>query len=201
MVKKIMLLAFAAFLGAGIVMLVQWMRPPTEDPYFFLTPKPTTGHPIEVPIKLYKKGEKIELVFWNVPQPPPKILYLFPGHTPEPRVMLKTKRHKEGELTYYTPDLFKNDGPLAKPKDAPILSMKLHKINEDLTETLVFKKTYSEPDSIAGTSDGILFRFVSLGERYKYGQYRLNLEILGDWPELKNDNVSYYLFIPSFSGK
>ncbi|MGJ0580044.1 hypothetical protein ACR71G_18730, partial [Xenorhabdus bovienii] len=101
----------------------------------------------------------------------------------------------------YTPDLFKNDGPLAKPKDAPILSIKLHKINEDLTETLVFKKTYSEPDSIAGTADGILFRFVSLGERYKYGQYRLNLEILGNWPELKNDNVSYYLFIPSFSGK
>ncbi|MDC9596648.1 hypothetical protein [Xenorhabdus anantnagensis] len=71
--------------------------------------------------------------------------------------MLKIKRHKEGELTYYTPDLFKNDGPLAKPKDAPMLSIKLHRINEDFTETLVFKKTYSEPDSIAGTADGILW--------------------------------------------
>ncbi|MDE1496983.1 hypothetical protein KKJ25_19130 [Xenorhabdus bovienii] len=56
--KKIILLVFAAFLGAGIVMLVQWMRPPTEDPYFFLNPKVTEDHPIEIPIKLYKKGEK-----------------------------------------------------------------------------------------------------------------------------------------------
>ncbi|WP_258087606.1 hypothetical protein [Xenorhabdus bovienii] len=54
--KKIILLVSAAFLGAGIVMLVQWMRPPTEDPYFFLNPKATTigdyYHSIETPINL-----------------------------------------------------------------------------------------------------------------------------------------------------
>ncbi|MDE9434290.1 hypothetical protein [Xenorhabdus bovienii] len=199
MVKKIMLLAFAAFLGAGIVMLVQWMRPPTEDPYFFLNPKATTigddYHSIETPIKLYKKGEKIDLVFWKVPQPTPKLLYLIPANTPSPQIMLNIKKRKESNLGFYVSDIFRGKGPMPDLKDEPILDIKIYKINDDLTESLVYDKLHKEITLYSGGWGDNLFNLVNLGHSYKYGQYRLQVEVLANLPELKIDDLSYFIYI------
>ncbi|MGJ0622785.1 hypothetical protein [Xenorhabdus bovienii] len=201
MVKKIILLVSAAFLGAGIVMLVQWMRPPTEDPYFFLTPKPTTGHPIEVPIKLYKKGEKIELVFWDVPQPRPKLFYLFPANTPYPHIMLNIKEKKNSNMGFYVSGIFKGEGPIPKLKDEPVLDIKIYKINDNLTENLIYDKTHEKIIQNSGRGNNSLFGLVELGYPYKYGQYRLKIEVLADWPELEMDNLSYSIYIRQHSIK
>ncbi|MDE9453968.1 hypothetical protein [Xenorhabdus bovienii] len=204
MVKKIILLAFAAFLGAGIVMLVQWMRPPTEDPYFFLNPKATTiggYHSIETPIKLYKKGEKIELVFWKVPQPTPKLLYLFPANTPSPKIRLNIKERKKSNLGFYVSDIFRGKGPIPELKGEPIFDIKIYKINDDLTESLAYKKIHTNITSSSGWAGNHLFGLVDFGCHYKYGQYRLEVEVLADLSELKMDDLSYSIYIEQYSIK
>lgn len=198
MVKKTMLLALAAFFGAGIVMLFQWMRPPTEDLYFFLNPRPTTigdYYSIETPIKLYKKGEKIELVFWKVPQPKPKLLYLFPANTPSPQIMLNIKERKESNLGFYVSDIFREKGPIPKLKSEPILDVKIYKINDDLTESLVYEKIHSKITQSSGWDGNNLFYLVELGYPYKYGQYRFKVEVLADLSALKIDGLSYSIYI------
>ncbi|MDE9544932.1 hypothetical protein [Xenorhabdus bovienii] len=205
MVKKIILLVFAAFLGAGIVMLVQWMRPPTEDPYFFLNPKATTigddYHSIETPIKLYKKGEKIDLVFWKVPQPTPKLLYLIPANTPSPQIMLKINERDNANLAFYVSEIFKGKGPIPKLKGDPVLDVKIYNINDDLTENLVYEKKLTKFGSIHGSQYGILFNMKDFGHLYKYGQYRLQVEVLANWPELEMDDLSYSIYIRQYAIK
>ncbi|MGJ0638641.1 hypothetical protein [Xenorhabdus bovienii] len=205
MIKKIMLLVFAACLGAGIVMLVQWIRPPTEDPYFFLNPKATTigddYHSIETPIKLYKKGEKIDLVFWNVPQPTPKLLYLFPANTPSPQIMLKINERDGANLGFYVNNIFKGEGPIPKLKGDPVLDVKIYKINDNLEEELVYEKKFTKIIGSYGSREGILFTLVEFGYPYKYGQYRLQVEVLANWPELKMDDLNYSLYIRQYSIK
>ncbi|MEQ1962268.1 hypothetical protein ABLB69_03645 [Xenorhabdus khoisanae] len=198
MVKKTMLLALAAVFGAGIVMLIQWMRPPTEDPYFFLNPRPTTigdYYSIETPIKLYKKGEKIDLVFWKVPQPTPKLLYLFPANTPSPKIRLNIKDRKESNLGFYVSDIFRGKGPIPELKGEPILDVKIYKINDDLTESIVYEKIHTKITPSSGWEGNNLFGLVELGYPYKYGQYRLKIEVLADWPELEMDDLSYSIYI------
>ncbi|MGJ0627989.1 hypothetical protein [Xenorhabdus bovienii] len=205
MIKKIMLLVFAAFLGAGIVMLVQWMRPPTEDPYFFLNPKATTigddYHSIETPIKLYKKGEKIDLVFWNVPQPTPKLLYLFPANTPSPQIMLKIKERAGTDLGFNVSEIFRGKGPITELQNEPVLDVKIYKINDDLAENLVYEKKFTKLIAGYGSRDGILFYLINFGYPYKYGQYRLKIEVLAKWPELKIDDLSYSIYIRQYAIK
>ncbi|MEI7173075.1 hypothetical protein WCU67_14610, partial [Pectobacterium parmentieri] len=79
---KSIIFIIGVLLGMGAVWLYQWMKPPSDDPYFFLTPKATIindeYYSINEPIKLHKKGEVVDFVFWNVPQPQPKLFYLFP---------------------------------------------------------------------------------------------------------------------------
>ncbi|MEQ1965174.1 hypothetical protein ABLB69_18915 [Xenorhabdus khoisanae] len=198
MVKSTILLTLAALLGAGIVLLIQWMRPPTEDPYFFLNPKPTTigdYHAIETPIKLYEKGEKIELVFWNVPQPQPKLLYLFPANTPSPQIMLKIHEKDGANLGFYVSNIFEGKGPISEIKNAPVLDMEIYKINDDMTENLVYTKKLTKFGSIYGDPSGVLFNMKDFGHPYEYGQYRLKIEVLANWPELRIDDLSYSIYI------
>ncbi|WP_275359011.1 hypothetical protein [Xenorhabdus bovienii] len=203
MVKKIMLLAFAAFLGAGIVMLVQWMRPPTEDPYFFLNPKVTEDHPIEIPIKLYKKGEKIDLIFWKTPLPKPKLLYLFPGNAPTPHIMLKIKELDKSNLGFYVDEIFEGKGPIPKTKDIPVFDIKIYKINDNLTESLLYEKIHTGINFYSVWNGNYTFSLVDFdysykedhGYSYEYGQYRLQVEVLADWPELEMDDLSYSIYL------
>ncbi|MDC9597248.1 hypothetical protein [Xenorhabdus anantnagensis] len=198
MVKSTILLSLAAFLGAGIVLLIQWMRPPTDDPYFFLNPKPTTFggyHAIETPIELYKKGEKVELVFWKVPQPKPKLLYLFPANTPSPQIMLKINERDGANLGFYVSNIFEGKGPIPKLTGEPVLDVKIYKINENLTEMLVYEKEFTKLIAGYGGMDGVLFDIIDFGHSYNYGQYRLVIEVLANWPELKMDDLSYSIYI------
>ncbi|PHM22672.1 hypothetical protein [Xenorhabdus ehlersii] len=204
MVKKTMLLTLAAFLGAGIVMLIQWMRPPTEDPYFFLNPKPTTigdYHSIEIPIKLYEKGEKVEMVFWNVPQPTPKLLYLFPANTPSPQIMLNIKKRKESDLGFYISDIFKVKGSISENKNNPIFNIKIYKINDNLTEDLIYEKNHSNITLYSGGWGDNLFNLVDFYHDYKYGQYRLQVEVLANLPEFKIDELDYFIYIRQYAIK
>ncbi|MBC8949434.1 hypothetical protein [Xenorhabdus sp. TS4] len=204
MVKKTMLLTLAAFLGAGIVMLIQWMRPPTEDPYFFLNPKPTTigdYHSIETPIKLYEKGEKVEMVFWNVPQPTPKLLYLFPANTPSPQIMLNIKKRKESDLGFYISDIFKVKGSISENKNNPIFNIKIYKINDNLTEDLIYEKNHSNITLYSGGWGDNLFNLVDFYHDYKYGQYRLQVEVLANLPEFKIDELDYFIYIRQYAIK
>ncbi|SFU91275.1 hypothetical protein [Xenorhabdus koppenhoeferi] len=204
MVKKTMLLVLAAFFGAGIVMLIQWMRPPTEDPYFFLNPKPTTVggyHSVETPIKLYKKGEKVDLVFWKVPQPKPKLLYLIPANTPSPKISLNIKKREGSNLGFYVSDIFRGSGPIHDLKGKPIFDIKIYKINDDLTESKVYEKTHKKVNSSSGWSGNNLFGLVDFGSPYQYGQYRLTVEVLADLSELKMDDLTYSIYIEQSSIK
>ncbi|OTA20637.1 hypothetical protein Xbed_01164 [Xenorhabdus beddingii] len=196
--KKFILFMFAAFFGAGVVLLVQWMRPPTEDPYFFLNPKATTigGYQsIETPIKLYKKGEKIDLVFWKVPQPRPKLLYLIPANTPSPQIMLKINKREGAKLGFYTHEIFTEKGPITTFNGDPILDVKIYKINDNLAEELIYDKKFTKIIGGYGSREGIFFTLVELADPYKYGQYRLQVEVLANWPELEIDDLSYSVYI------
>src|SRR5699024_5668279 len=77
-----------------------------DDPYFFLNPKVYPDHPIEQPIKLYQKGEKISLVFWYVPQPKKKLLGVISTNTPEPEIMIMVKKLFSGAHNYSWKNFF-----------------------------------------------------------------------------------------------
>lgn len=60
---KRILFVLGLLVGVSGILLYQWLKPIDDDPYFFLSPKIAEGHPINIPIKLYKKGTLLTLFF------------------------------------------------------------------------------------------------------------------------------------------
>lgn len=192
-----MLLLIGILLGIGFVLLYQWMRPSTNDPYFFLTPKPGVigerYYTIEKPIKLYQKGEIVDFVFWNVPQPTPKLLYLLPANALSPQVMLKIQKKDGTDPTLYSPRLFEQESPISEIGKSAFLNVKINKINEDLTESLIYEKAITTLDDVYGTQQGILFNIKDLG--YDYGQYRIIVSVLKNIAALNNEDLIYSIYV------
>ncbi|AOR63562.1 hypothetical protein [Pectobacterium wasabiae] len=198
---KSILLIVGVLLGMGSAWLYQWMKPPSDDPYFFLTPKATIindeYYSIDKPIKLHKKGEIVDFYFWNVPQPQPKLFYLFPVNTPSPEISILLKRKKSEEYNAVV-DLLFEDNHSVKNSD-PFLTVVIYKINNDLTESVFFKKEISSLKISSGSGEGILFDIKEFG--YEYGQYRAVFEVLSDNDKIKNDDVDFYVHIYQYSIK
>lgn len=187
-------LLFGIALGVGFTLLYQWMVPQKNDPYFFLNPKPLylddKTHSIEKPIKLHPKGESFDFVFWSVPQPDPKLLYLFPASSPSPQILLKVKNISfNGDLgeirkIFETNEFIKNE---------PVISFKLYRINDDLTETLVHERTINTFRTYF-VRDGAVFLELS-DQMREYGQYRIHIDVLNDNEKLNTDELSYSVFV------
>lgn len=189
---KSLLFTFAIVLGIGLTLLYQWMVPLKNDPYFFLTPKPLylddKAHSIEKPIKLYPKGESFDFVFWSVPQPKPKLLYLFPVSSPSEEILLKVKN--SNDETNSIIDNFKND---EFTNNKPIIYFKLYRISDDLTETLVHEKIISEFKFYYVRDNAVFFDISD--QINKYGQYRIHIDVLNDNEKLNTDELSFSIFV------
>lgn len=187
-------LLLGIILGIGLTLLYQWMVPAKNDPYFFLNPKPLylndKTHSIEKPIKLYQKGESFDFVFWSVPQPEPKLLYLLPVSSPSKEILLKVKNINFSGGTSAIMDVFENNEMIS---NKPIINFKLYRINNDLTEQLVHERTVDifNLDYIRDNS-----AFFGLSDQIsEYGQYRIHIDVLNDNEKLNTDKLSYSIFV------
>ncbi|WP_413483858.1 hypothetical protein [Morganella psychrotolerans] len=187
--KKIVLL-IGVLLGIAGSSLYFWMKPQTDDPYFFLSPKITEGHPVSMPIELYKQGATVDFIFWVIPMPEPTLLYIFPANYPSIYAWLEVKREQYGDGDFYTRDIFTKKGLVELQPNIPLLKMTLYKINSDLTESLVTE----EIQLYNSVQKHRNFLLASIPNR-DYGQYRLKVTVLGDWPELNKDGFKYFITI------
>ncbi|WJM80155.1 hypothetical protein [Pectobacterium brasiliense] len=192
---KIILLFIGVLLGTGGAWLYQWMKPPSDDPYFFLSPKIAEGHPIDIPIKLYKKDESIDFTFWKTPLPKPKLFYLFPISSPSSHIVLRIDKDKDKKIDFFRSDIFSDKGPIKNIGDTSLFEVKIYRINKDLSESLVFDKIHKKNNTMPASA----FYLVDLsGDYFTYGQYRLKVKILGDWPELKISGLNYFITIKTY---
>lgn len=116
------------------------------------------------------------------------MFFIGPLASPSPRVSLKIKEEKEFNFDFYLSDIF-TDGPIKDKNDSPAIEIELYKINHDLTESLVSKRIKTKYDlhSLSG--------IVPVND---YGQYRIKVKVLGDWPELKIDGLSYFVTLTTY---
>ena len=187
--KKIVLLIgiLLGIAGSSFYFLV---KPQADDPYFFLSPKITEGDPVSMPIELYKQGATVDFLFWVTPMPEPTLLYIFPANYPSIYAWLDIKREQYDDGDFYTRKIFTKEGLVEIQPNTPLLKMALYKINSDLTEILVTEKTQLY-NSVQKDRN---FLLLSIPNR-DYGQYRLRVTVLGDWPELNKDGFKYFITI------
>ncbi|MCL6373983.1 hypothetical protein [Pectobacterium versatile] len=191
--KKILLL-IGILLGTGGTWLYLWMKPPS-DPYFFLSPKISEDHPIDIPIELYKNGDYIDFIFWKAPLTKPKLFYLFPISPPSSHIVLRIDKDKDKNINFFKHYLFLEEGPIGDIGDTPIFEVKIYRVNSDLSESLVFDKIHKKNNSASASG----FDLVDLsGDYFTYGQYRLKVKVLGDWPELKISGLNYFITIKTY---
>lgn len=189
---KMILFIIGLFVGGCGVFLYLWVKPVTNDPYSFLSPKISEGHPINVPIKLYKKGDSINFTFWKTPLPEPKLLYLFPISPPSSHIVLNIDENPKKNINFSKFEIFNGEGPIKKIGNSPIFKVKLYKINNDMTEHLILDKIHKN-NSIRRAD-----AFSIAPVPPEYGQYRLEITVLGDWPELEIDGLNYFITIKTY---
>ncbi|KHS78392.1 DUF5625 family protein [Pectobacterium carotovorum] len=198
---KAILLLIGILLGMGGTWLYQWMKPPSDDPYFFLEPKPTIindeYYSIEKPIKLHKKGEVVDFVFWNVPQPQPKLLYLFPVNTPSPEISILLKYNESKKYREVVGTFFKRNDSIRN--NSQFLMVSIYKINNDLTESIIFEKKITSLKISSGSKSGLSFDIKDLG--HEYGQYRAVFEVLSDNDEINHDELRFYVHVIQYGIK
>ncbi|KHT15237.1 DUF5625 family protein [Pectobacterium carotovorum] len=198
---KAILLLIGILLGMGGTWLYQWMKPPSDDPYFFLEPKPTIindeYYSIEKPIKLHKKGEVVDFVFWNVPQPQPKLLYLFPVNTPSPEISILLKYNESKKYREVVGTFFKRNDSIRN--NSQFLMVSIYKINNDLTESIIFEKKITSLKMSSGSKSGLSFDIKDLG--HEYGQYRAVFEVLSDNDEINHDELRFYVHVIQYGIK
>ncbi|MBA0177739.1 DUF5625 family protein [Pectobacterium carotovorum] len=198
---KAILLLIGILLGMGGTWLYQWMKPPSDDPYFFLEPKPTIindeYYSIEKPIKLHKKGEVVDFVFWNVPQPQPKLLYLFPVNTPSPEISILLKYNESKKYREVVGTFFKRNDSIRN--NSQFLMVSIYKINNDLTESIIFEKKIKSLKISSGSKSGLSFDIKDLG--HEYGQYRAVFEVLSDNDEINHDELRFYVHVIQYGIK
>jgi hypothetical protein len=205
---RAILLILGILLGAGGVLLWQWMKPPADDPYFFLTPKPTIindqYYSVEKPIKLDKAGECVSFIFWKVPQPTPKLLYLFPANKPSPKIRIRMSGFKNNEEFWQSGILTEwRDGRgtwegIKRKDNQPFLEVTIAKIDSDLRETVVYKEALSALHFYAVFDEGVLFDVREVND--PYGQYKVTMKVLEDMPELSK-GLDFFIDIRQYGIK
>ncbi|WP_209439288.1 hypothetical protein, partial [Intestinirhabdus alba] len=175
-----------------------WMKPPADDPYFFLTPKITQGRSVSTPVELYKKGATVDFTFWLTPLPTSKLLYLFPVSPPSTHIVLNIKKSEEANINFFPTEIFSKEGPVNNLHDTSLLTFEIYRINDNLTETLIFKKNHLI-DKVTPAKTLLL---TSLNhDLFGFGHYRLKAEVTGDRPELKIEGLSYFITIETYAIK
>ncbi|MTH48706.1 hypothetical protein [Intestinirhabdus alba] len=205
---KTTLLILGILLGAGGVLLWQWMKPPADDPYFFLTPKPTIindqYYSVEKPIKLDKAGECVSFIFWKVPQPTPKLLYLFPTNKTSPKISIRMSGFRNNEEFWQSGILTEwYDGSetwrgIKRKDDRPFLEVTIAKIDSNLRETVVYKKALSALRLYAIRNKEQLFDIREVDG--PYGQYKVTIKVLVDMPELSK-GLDFFIDIRQYGIK
>ncbi|PJG60706.1 hypothetical protein CUC53_00505 [Aeromonas cavernicola] len=189
---KKLLLVMGILLGIGGSSLYIWMKPQTDDPYFFLSPKSLRrSEPILIPIALHEKGASVDYVFWLTPLPQEKLLYLFPTSEPLTGISLEMKNsnYEGNKISFH--NIFGNDSnPKIKDK-TPIFNIELYKINNDLSESII-KKEIKRFDSSDAYINSFLFH---LEKKQGYGQYRFKMTVLWDRPEINHDDLKFFIEI------
>jgi len=140
-----------------------------------------------VPIKLYEKGDTVNFTFWKTPLPEVKLFYLFPFSPPSSHIVLNIEKNRDKELDFYPYEIFDDKGPIKDKGNYKIFKIRLYKINNDTTERLALDRIIRRKDefSIAPIPD-------------EYGQYRLEVTVLGDWPELEIDGLDYFITVRTY---
>lgn len=189
---KTLLLVIGILLGIGGTSLYLWMKPQTDDPYFFLTPKVVDAfQPIKIPIALYEKGAAIDYVFWMTPLPQDKYFYLFPASDLVTRITLDIENKNYAGNQIGRSKIFERDGTPEIIKQTPMFDVELYKINSDLSESIIFK----ERKLFNTTEKYVNSLFLTMKRDYGYGQFRVKITVLGDFPELKHDELTYVVKI------
>lgn len=70
--------------------------------------------------------------------------------------------------------------------------MKLYKVNNDMSEYLISDSIHR--NNIVRSSD----TFTITPVPSEYGQYRLEVTVLGEWPELETNGLSYFITIKTY---
>ncbi len=70
-----------------------------------------------------------------------------------------------------------------------MLLMELYKINSNQTESRVKQKIHLYDRVFANRT------FMLLSVPKEYGQYRLKITVLGDWPQLQKEGLEYFIKI------
>ncbi len=192
MYMKRILFILGLLIGGFGVLLYQWVKPVDNDPYFFLSPKIAEGHPINIPIKLYKKGDSINFVFWKTPIPSPKLLFLFPISPPSSHIILNIEENQNKNINFSKFEIFNGKGPIKNIGNSAIFKVKLYKVNNDMSESLILD--YIHRNNSVRRADA--FSIASVPP--EYGQYRLEVTVLGDWPELEIDGLTYFITIKTY---
>jgi hypothetical protein len=194
------LLILGILLGAGGLLLWQWMKPPADDPYFFLTPKPTVvgknNYIIEKSVTPGKKGTITDFIFWNVPQPTTKYLYLIPSNSPSPQIMIRVnKKNKNSEARY---DAIMLNREKTTANVLPLLNVSVIKVSADLSEKLIYNQKINSLPLSYIDKKGYYFYIKNLP--YEYGQYKVTIESLNDDPVL-DEFFNAWIHIGLYSAK
>ncbi|MDR1284731.1 MAG: hypothetical protein LBJ88_00850 [Campylobacteraceae bacterium] len=206
-IKKSLLLLLLVFITIGVTLHIKEEIDNTKDPYFFLQPQAPI---ISYPLKIYQKGEKINEYFWIIPKKPEYSIF---GEIQQDAdsIRLRISKPLDLETDYYPSRIF-TDGARSKAlvsttEDEVSMILKLYKVNTDNSEVLVIDKNITKISGSSGWGlDGMLHwdhelayipsytRKVGLSHDY-FGRYRVEFEIMQDWPQLKIEGISYYLDI------
>lgn len=211
--KKILLLLLLVFITICATLYIKSSIESKNDPYFFLQPHDTT---ISYPIKIWEKGEKISEYFWIVPKKTRYNLFLQEVSDNANYVVLRISKPENLTLPYYPSGIFRpglneNNKPLVQTsKNETSMILKLYKVYNDNSEMLIIDKNITQIGQAdgfgGGYKDEIYFthRFVYLpnaiwdvvsDDNGYYGRYKIELEVLGDWPQLKIDGMEYNIQI------
>lgn len=203
--KKILFLSLLISITVTITLYIKYKIDSKNDPYFFLQPQAPT---ISYPIKIWQKGEKISEYFWIIPKKPDHSILFGEISNVADSIRLKIAKQKDLKLDYYASDLFEKNGKAPTNENETSMILKLYKVYNDNSELLVIDENITRIRfGGGGSSDSVIYLkndlahipyYMSkkdlLGDKY-FGRYKVELEILGDWPQLKIDGLEYYLDI------
>lgn len=210
--KKILFLSLLISITVTITLYIKYKIDSKNDPYFFLQPQAPT---ISYPIKIWQKGEKISEYFWIIPKKPDHSILFGEISNVANLIRLRIARPENLKPEYYASEIFEkglNKKPLVQTSENETsMILKLYKVYNDNSELLVIDEniTKIKGSSCGSIDDGILSCWFNLKRipsalwtnniisDYKeyFGRYKVELEILGDWPQLKIEGLDYYLDI------
>lgn len=165
-----------------------------KDPYFFLNPKITYEHPIEIPFKdINKKGGVVSTFFWKIPKEKPKLFNIIPFGYLIDTISLKIDIPDKNNNILFINDYFEK----INSDKQDIFLIEIFKIKENLNKELVFqKKINSLPLWYINENNKALYKIKQLDDHYEYGLYQIKITSLLNMPNITDSNsIKFHLLL------